>query len=252
MRYIPPSHAGLSSPAANTLTWGVRLAGHWSHPLSTEVFDWVRDGNIGEVASAAIPSGLGNEVCGGGCPQLASIRLLTGMEVAWVEGWALPPEPTYDVVPVGADPAEADCAAFGRLGFANGAVCRIGAPPQASTAHPLPADIPEDLLQEEAGQRPPMSVTGTQGTAWLGQSPVLIRGQPGDLDFGPLTPPFLAEEDWNPRGVFAPWTRARGDMFGPTVQRLIDSHRSGEEPLSSGHDYRQVSRGVGTHHDLQH
>ena len=29
-------------------------------------------------------------------------------------------------------------------------------------------------------------------------------------------------------------------MFGPTVQRLIDSHRSGEEPLSSGHDYRQA------------
>ena len=44
----------------------------------------------------------------------------------------------------------------------------------------------------------------------------------------------------NPRGVFAPWNLARGDMFGPTVQRLIDSHRSGEEPLSSGHDYRQA------------
>ena len=44
----------------------------------------------------------------------------------------------------------------------------------------------------------------------------------------------------NPRGVFAPWNLARGDMFGPTVQRLIDSHRSGEGPLSSGHDYRQA------------
>ena len=171
-------------------------AGHWSNPLSTEVFDWVREGNIGEVTSAAIPGGLANEVSGGGCPQLASIRLLTGMEVAWVEGWTLPPEPTYDVVPEGEDPALADCAAFGRLGFANGAVCRIAAPPQTSTAHPLPADIPADLRLEEGEQRPPMSVTGTKGTAWLGKPPILVRGQPGELDFGPVTPPFLEEDDW--------------------------------------------------------
>jgi hypothetical protein len=29
-------------------------------------------------------------------------------------------------------------------------------------------------------------------------------------------------------------------MFGPTVQRLVDAFHSGEEPLSSGHDYRQA------------
>jgi hypothetical protein len=97
------------------------------------------------------------------------------MEVAWVEGWALPPEPTYDVLPDGrpaaearARPsptravslpsllsslssesgraelcgraqAEADRAAWGRLGFPNGAVCTILAPPAEQTAHPLPA-----------------------------------------------------------------------------------------------------------------
>ena len=30
----------------------------------------------------------------------------------------------------------------------------------------------------------------------LGKPPILVRGQPGELDFGPVTPPFLEEEDW--------------------------------------------------------
>ena len=41
-----------------------------------------------------------------------------------------------------------------------------------------------------------MSVTGTKGTAWLGKPPILVQGQPGELDFGPVTPPFLEEDDW--------------------------------------------------------
>ena len=74
---------------------------HLSQPFGTEVFDWVAEGNIGEVTSACIPGGCPREISGGACPQLAAIRLLCGMEVSWVEGWVLPPEPTYEVVPEG-------------------------------------------------------------------------------------------------------------------------------------------------------
>ena len=39
------------------------------------------------------PGGLPREVSGAGCVQLTQMRLVTGMEVEWVEGWVLPPEP---------------------------------------------------------------------------------------------------------------------------------------------------------------
>jgi hypothetical protein len=124
---------------------------HWSHPLGTEVFDWVRAGNIGKVTSACIPGGCPREVSGGACPQLAAIRLLCGMEVSWVEGWVLAPEPTYDAVPEGRPAHEADCAAFGRLGFANGAVCTIPAPLQRDTAHRVPPAAASAQEEEEGG-----------------------------------------------------------------------------------------------------
>ena len=66
---------------------------HWEVPHLPEIAEWVRAGHIGRLTEAAIPGGLPREVSGAGCVQLTMIRLLTGMEVAWVEGWTLPPEP---------------------------------------------------------------------------------------------------------------------------------------------------------------
>jgi len=97
-----------------------------------QVVDWIRAGNIGRLTAAAIPGGLPVEVSGGGCVQLAAVRILTGMEVEWVEGWVLPSEPGY-VAPAGRPDIEADCPAYGRLGehrlcrsAGGGVVCRCG------------------------------------------------------------------------------------------------------------------------------
>jgi hypothetical protein len=72
-----------------------------------------------------------------------------------------------------------------------------------------------------------MSVTGTHGQLWLGNPPVLIQGVGATA--GPVYPPFLSRPQFD--GV---------DMFDPTVARLVHAHRTGTEPLSSGHDYRQA------------
>ena len=66
--------------------------GYWDAPYLLEIADWIRAGNIGPLTGAAIPGGLPTEVSGGGCVQLTIMRLLTGMEVEWAEGWTLPPQ----------------------------------------------------------------------------------------------------------------------------------------------------------------
>ena len=125
-------------------------------PYMKECCEWVASGNIGEVVAAAIPGGIPTEVSGGGCPQLAAIRLLVGAEVSWVEGHSLPSEPTYDHLPEASaeipdpKPHEADCPlAYGMLGFANGAVCTIpsvaGSADDGSTPA-LPHDRPDGPL----------------------------------------------------------------------------------------------------------
>jgi predicted dehydrogenase len=196
---------------------------YWALPLMKECFEWVSAGNIGEVTAASIPGGLPNEVSGGGCPQLSAIRLLVGQEVSWVEGFTLPSPPTYEVLPdgLGALPHEADCPAYGRLGFPNGAVCTI--PPPATETGSDGGQRP----RERAPVLPYMSVTGTHGQLWLGNPPVLIQGVGATA--GPVYPPFLSRPQFD--GV---------DMFDPTVARLVHAHRTGTEPLSSGHDYRQA------------
>jgi hypothetical protein len=118
--------------------------------------------------------------------------------VAWVEGWTLPPEPTYDVVPEGRPAREADRTAFGRLGFPNGAVCTIPPPLPSETAHSLPVDIPDDLQIPADGWRDGLKVEGTNGAAFLmSPAPVLFQGGPlGSPGCGPITPDFLADPDW--------------------------------------------------------
>ena len=105
---------------------------YWELPHLLDTVQWVRDGHIGELTGAAIPGRLPLEVSGSGCVQLTMVRLLTGMEVVWAEGWALPAEESF-TGPPDAKPWEIDGPAYGRLGLSGGIVCDIPAP------DPLPA-----------------------------------------------------------------------------------------------------------------
>lgn len=180
----------------------------WSTAFMPQAVEWVRAGNIGKLTAAAIPGGLPTEMAGGGCVQLAAMRILTGMEVEWVEGWTLPSEPGY-VAPPGRPDIEGDCPAYGRLGLSGGIVCEI------------PAPRPEDDVPCF------VSAEGENGQVWLtNPRPVLIQGKGASST--PVFPDFLDEE---PRSFFR--------FFELTIERLLKAFDTGEEPASSGHDFRQ-------------
>ena len=127
-------------------------------PYLLETIDWIRAGNLGRLTAAAIPSGLPREVSGGGCVQLTLLRLLTGMEVEWVEGWTLPPESDW-MPPVDISTLEIDCPAYGRLGLSGDIICEI----------PMPT--------EQSGPCP-IAVTGEDGQVWMNSpKPVFIQGR---------------------------------------------------------------------------
>ena len=105
--------------------FGCAQAG-WATPHMPEVVEWVRQGHIGRLTAAAIPGGLPTEVSGGGCVQIAALRILTGMDVEWVEGYTLPAVPGY--VAEGTPVEEGDVPAYGRLGLSGGIVCEVVAP----------------------------------------------------------------------------------------------------------------------------
>jgi len=176
----------------------------WATPRMPQVIQWVRDGNIGTVTAAAIPGGLPVEVSGSGCVQLAGLRILTGREVEWVEGYELPAVEGY-VAPDTA-PIEADVPMYGRLGLEGGIICEI--------------------LQPETDHHDcHLSLTGDNGQVWLMRPrPVLIQGAGAQAT--PVHPEFM-EDDGD-------------DFFAGTIQRLLDAFDSGEEPLSSGEDYARA------------
>ena len=176
----------------------------WATPYMPQILDWVGAGHIGKLTAAAIPGGLPTEVSGGGCVQLSAIGLLTRQEVEWVEGWTLPSLPGY-VAPPGRPEVEADSPAYGRLGLSGGIICEI----------PAPRSIPCFIAAE-----------GEKGHVWLSRpTPVLIQGK--GTESSPVYPEFLD----------APQPE---NFFIPTIERLLRAFDTGEEPLSSGHDYRQA------------
>jgi len=177
----------------------------WAAPYMPQVIRWIHAGNIGRLTGVAIPGGLPVEVSGAGCVQLAALRLVTQMDAAWVEGWELPPVPGY--VAPGTEPLEADVPAYGRVGLDGGIACDIPAP--AAEGHPPVF----------------MSVRGESGQVWLGHPrPVLIQGSgPAAV---PVYPEFLDDEP--------------DDFFRGSILRLLDAFDTGQEPLSSGADYRHA------------
>ena len=175
-------------------------------PYLLETINWIGAGNIGKLTAAAIPSGLPREVSGGGCVQLTLLRLLTGMEVEWVEGWTLPPDSGW-MPPVEVSESEIDCPAYGRLGLLGGVVCEIPAP-------------------SEQGGSCPVRVTGENGQVWMtGPKPVLIQGNGAAST--PVYPDFLD-------------TPSPDEFFTRRIEWLMQAFDTGQDVLDSGHGYRQA------------
>ena len=176
-----------------------------STPYSPEAIAWVQQGHIGSLTAAAIPGGLPTEVSGGGCVQIATLRILTGMDVEWVEGYTLPETAGY--VAEGTPVEEADVPAYGRLGLSGGIVCEIVKP------------------EPDARVLTFVAAEGEHGQVFLAHPlPVLIQGKGAAAT--PVHPDFLDEP--NP------------DTFTLTIERLMRAHETGAKPDSSGEDYRHA------------
>ena len=179
---------------------------YWEVPQLIETARWIGEGHLGALQRAAIPGGLPVELSGAGCVQLTQLRLATGMEVEWVEGWVLPPAEGWGL-PEGAEEHEIDCPAYGRLGLSGGIVCEIPAP------------------QLEANVRCRVWVEGENGQAWLNHpAPTLIQGVGAAST--PVYPEFLHGD------------AARG--FDSIAAQLVGASRTGEDIVCTGHDYRQA------------
>ena len=189
---------------------------HWEGAQLHDIAAWVQAGNIGRITGAAIPGGLPNEASGAGCVQLTQMRLLTGAEVEWVEGWSLPPHDWQEGwdLPDGdsattmvTDHLHLDCPAYGRLGLSGGGVCEILAPGDRT----FPARI---------------SMTGENGQVYFVSSrSVMIQGTGASAT--PVFPEFMEKRDSR-------------DTFVAVVERLMRAVDTGEEAICSGHDYRQA------------
>ena len=175
-------------------------------PHLLETIDWIRAGNIGKLTAAAIPSGLPREVSGGGCVQLTLLQALTGMEVAWVEGWTLPPDSDW-MPPVEVSESEIDCPAYGRLGLSGDVVCEI----------PMPS---------EQGGSCPVAVTGENGQVWMtSPKPVFIQGSGAAST--PIYPDFLD----NP---------PPDNFFTRRIEWLMQAFDTGQDVVDSGYGYHQA------------
>ena len=176
-------------------------------PYLMETINWVQAGNLGRLTGAAIPAGLPREVSGGCCVQLTLLRLLTGMEVEWVEGWTLPPQPGWTASPEISDD-EIDCPAYGRLGLSGDILCEIPRPQPGTRISCL------------------VAVSGERGQLWLcAPRAVFIQGRGAEST--PLFPAFLE-------------TDPPDDFFTLRIERLLRAFDSGREELDSGRGYHQA------------
>ena len=171
----------------------------------SETVDWLRQGHLGRLTGAALPGGLGQEASGGGCAILTLLRLLSGAEVEWVEGWTRPPDAGYSG-PCGAGPDELDGAAWGRLGLSGGIVCDILEPGKCSYGG--------------------VALTGEQGQLWMsGARSVFVRGRGPEST--PVFPDFLD-------------TPLPSDYFALRIERLLRAHSTGRDELDNGRGYQQA------------
>ena len=183
---------------------------HWGVTHLPAVAAWVRAGNIGRLTSASMPVSLANEVSGGGCAELTQLRLITGMEVQWVEGWAQAPDAKW-TAPPGESADWLDSGAHGRLGLSGGIVADVPPPPKPTTRENRPDAI---VLNGEDGQ-----VRLSKG------SPILTQGRGAAAK--QVEPDFLRQA----------WV----SCAPPVVDRLVHALEEGRREVScSGHDLRQA------------
>jgi len=176
--------------------------GYWDAPYLPEIADWIQSGNIGPLTGAGIPAGLPREVSGGGCVQLTMIRLLTGMEVLWVEGWTLPPESGW-MPAIEINNQQVDCPAYGQLGLSHEVICRVSEPSKENSCR--------------------VSVKGENGQVRITSSgAVITQGN----DDSVVRPKFMD----------AP----QPSVFVSAIERLMQAVNIGSEAICSGHDYRQA------------
>ena len=178
----------------------------WMWPYIPQASAWIQAGGIGRITGVAIPPGLPMEASGGGCHSLVLMQLVAGLEVEWVEGWTLPPEPGYEA-PEAKKKTEVDCPAYGRIGLTGGVVCE------------LPSPRPDLRLACHLG------ITGSDGQLWLmNEGPVCIHGTGSEAT--PCRPDFFADS-------------TPDHWITPVVDRLVRGVDSGVLTCT-GHDYRQA------------
>ena len=195
---------------------------YWELPHLLDTVQWVRDGHIGPLTAAAIPGGLPQEVSGAGCVQLTMMRLLTGMEVEWAEGWVLPADETF-TAPPGAHPWEIDGPAYGRLGLSGGIVCEIPAP---DAQRPVSCKV---------------AVQGESGRLWMGDPTVFVVGTGSEAMI--VCPEFEDPEwgrDFPSRTIDRLLTALEGGDGPGQSEEARDAQGQDREALCSGHDYRQA------------
>ena len=173
-------------------------------PYLEQTLSWVREGNLGRVLSATVPGGLSREASGGGCVQLTLLRLFTGLEIEWVEGWVLPPASGW-ADSKEADDAEMDCPVYGRLGLTGGITCEVSAPR---------ADA--DCLVRVTGDAGQVCLTSPQPVMLQGTGPGSQPGRPAFLD------------------------SPQRDYFTSLIERLMTAFDTGSEILGSGRGYQQA------------
>ena len=178
----------------------------WMSPHMVQTAAWIQEGHIGAITGAVIPPGLPTEVSGGGCHLLVQLKLLTGLEAEWAEGWLLAPVAKY-VATEAAGPEQIDCPAFGRVGLQGGVICELPEP---------------GVNVSVAGNT---GITCERGQVWMmNHGPVIIQGSGPEAV--PIRPDFLDEpvpEHW----------------IDPVVDRLIKAVDTGDLQCT-GHDYRHV------------
>ena len=113
----------------------------WEVPHLAEIGAWVRGGAIGRITAATIDGALadGDQVSGLGCVIISYLRLVTGDEVEWVQGWT---------TPHGAAASDDDCAAYGVLGMSGGYECT------ATAAAPGRRRLPTGAVRRAGGGVP--------------------------------------------------------------------------------------------------
>ncbi|NKB65595.1 MAG: hypothetical protein GKR89_00915 [Candidatus Latescibacteria bacterium] len=170
-------------------------------PYLSQTLEWMQSGALGSVTSAAIPGGLPDEAAGGGCVQLTLLRLLTGLDAVWAQGWSGPPRPDWTWTP-GTAEADKDGPAWGRLGLAGGVECSIAEPGQAASCI--------------------VAVEGENGRLELtSQGPVLVQN-------GATVRPGFAARPW------------ASDYFSLRIERLVRAFDTGVDELDSGRGYHHA------------